>query len=434
MEIKEVPIDKVDVWDKNPRNIKKADFNRLKLMITKLGVYKPLICVLENGRYITLGGNMRLRAIRELGHPIVGISIVEAKTNAEKMEYALSDNDRAGVYDDQTLAEMIYNQKDNIDTELFKIDMAKPIGIENLLTQFGPKVDISEEDTIPGPETTVIAKLGDLYKLGPHRLLCGDATKPESYTALLEGKPVDLVFTDPPQITTPVIGKIDKFGATLGDDLSEEQFEDLAFEFIGRMKENLKPGGTFYICSVFPSYPIFAYALKANDLIFAGPIIWIKNQATPAWADYGNKYEMILKGKKSKRKKAEPILYGWAKGKHYFREHTKEADVWEIASRSSKSMLHPLQKPLGLIQRAIRNSSKPDEAILDPFAGVGSTMIAADREARTAYAMELDPKYIDIIIRRFAALGGLTESEIRATKKEFIISDIKLKPPMEGKK
>ena len=417
MEIKEVPIDQVDTWDKNPRNVKKTEFNRLKAMITKLGVYKPLICVLEKGRYITLGGNFRLRACRDLGHETVGISIVKAPTDAQKLEYALSDNDPIAEYDDQTLAEMIYGEKDNISTELFKVNLVKPMSIDGLLTQFGPKVEVSEEDTIPDPEVAVIAKRGDLYELGPHRLLCADATEPESYPALLEGKLADLVVTDPPHIKTHEIGKTDKFGPTLGEDLSEEDYVNFTLEFIGRMKENLKPGGVFYVCGSFSSYPIFAYALKTNELICAGPIIWIKDHPVPVWSDYRSKHEMVLKGKKSKRKKSAPILFGWAKGKHYFAEHKKEADVWEIASRSAASMLHPTQKPLGLLQRAIRNSSKPDELILDPFAGAGSTMIAADREARTAYAMELDPKYIDVIIRRFAALGGLTEDEIRATRK-----------------
>ncbi len=121
----------------------------------------------------------------------------------------------------------------------------------------------------------------------------------------------------------------------------------------------------------------------------------------------------------SEVKKAQPILYGWNKGRHYFMDHNFEADVWEIASRGAQSRVHPNQKPLGLIQRTLRNSSKPKEIVLDPFAGSGSTIIAAEREGRVTYAMDLDPIYIDVIIRRYAALGAQTEEEIRATKRQI---------------
>lgn len=417
MEIKEVPIEEVDVWDKNPRNIRKQDFERLKRMIEKLGVYKPLICVKEKGKYITLGGNMRLRACRDLGHTTIGISIVEAKTDAEKLEFALSDNDRAGEYDDQTLAEMIYNSKDGIDTQLFKIDQHRPMSVEELLTHFGPKIEAGEEDTIPKVEPVPISKEGELYELGPHRLLCADATKPENYKALMNGKTADLVFTDPPYNMAYDGGQSDRFGPILGDDMSEETFVQFTIDFINRMNDNMKAGGVFYICSDYRSYSIFIYALKATGLIYATPIIWVKNYIGLGWSDYRKKHEMVLKARKSKRKKAQPILYGWKKGKHYFIEHRFEADVWEIAKRGTAGMVHPTQKPLGLVQRAIRNSSRPDDIVLDPFAGSGSTIIAADREGRTTYAMELDPKYIDIMIRRYAGLGGMTEEEIRATRK-----------------
>jgi DNA modification methylase len=417
MEIKEVPIDQVDNWEENPRNIKKRDFERLKQMIEKLGVYKPLICVVENGRYVTLGGNFRLRACRDLGHPTVGISIVKAPTEALKLEYALSDNDPVAEYDDQTLAELIYKAKDGIDTQLFKINIAPPISVESLLTQFGPKIATGEEDTVPEPAIEPISKVGELYELGPHRLLCGDATKPENYKALMAGQAADFIFTDPPYNVDYHPTEQDKFGPILGDNMGEEDFINFIIEATTRMKENIRPGGVFYICTVFPSYPVFIYAIKTTGLIFSHGIVWIKNTATMGWSDYRSKYELILKARKTKRKRAQPIIYGWRKGKHYFPDRKYDSDVWEFAKRSSQTMLHPTQKPLGLIQKAIRNSSRPGEAVLDPFAGSGSTIIAADREGRTAYAMDLDPAYIDVIIRRYAALGGLTEEEIRATRK-----------------
>lgn len=418
MEIRRVPISEVEVWKDNPKNIKTKDFERLKKQIQELGVYKPLICIQENGRYITLGGNQRLRALQVLNHQEVDISIVKAEDTATKIKYALSDNDRTGEYDDQALAELIYNSKDEIDPSLFRIDLGNTLSIEELLTQFGPKIEAGEEDVVPIAKKEPVAKMGDLYELGPHRLLCGDATKPGSYEALLEGKMADIVFTDPPYNVAYKGGMTDKFGPILGDDMSEEDFVEFVITFITRMKENTKQGGVFYICSGYSSYPTFVYALKAVGLTYAGPIIWVKNQTSLGWGDYRHKHEMLLKAKRG-NKKAQPILYGWNGGRHYFMDHRFEADVWEIARRASITMLHPTQKPLGLIQRALRNSSHSKEMVLDPFAGSGSAIVAAEREGRLCYAMDMDPIYIDVSIRRYAALGGPTEKEIRATKRKI---------------
>ncbi|MBA7465182.1 hypothetical protein ES707_00344 [subsurface metagenome] len=422
MEIKRVPISEVEVWEKNPRNIKTKDFERLKKQIQELGVYKPLICIRENGKYITLGGNMRLRALVSLNFREVDVSLVDAPDEATRIKYALSDNDRAGEYDDQALAELVYNSKDEIDPSLFRIDLGNTLSIEELLTQFGPKIEAGEEDVVPEAKTEPVAKLGDLYELGPHRLLCGDATKPGSYEALLEGKMADIVFTDPPYNVAYKGGMTDKFGPILGDNMSEEDFVEFVMIFIKRMKENTKRGGVFYICSGYSSYPTFVYALKAIGLTYSGPIIWVKNNTSLGWGDYRHKHEMLLKAKRG-NKKAQPILYGWNGGRHYFMDHRFEADVWEIARRGSLTMLHPTQKPLGLIQRALRNSSRPKENVLDPFAGSGSTIVAAEREGRVAYAMDMDPIYIDVSIRRYAALGGPTEKEIRATKRKIKVEE-----------
>ncbi len=136
------------------------------------------------------------------------------------------------------------------------------------------------------------------------------------------------------------------------------------------------------------------------------------------WQDYKKKHEMILKAKKEKRR-ATPIMYGWNGGRHYFLEDRFEADVWEIKRRPGSTMLHPTQKPLAMICRAIRNSSRAGEIVLDPFGGSGSTLIAAEREGRKARVIELDPKYVDVIIRRYAAFTETPEAEIRATRRRI---------------
>jgi len=144
MEIKTVSIDQVSLWDKNPRNIKTKDFERLKKQITELGVYKPLIACKENGGYTILGGNMRLRALKELGIKEVGISIVKADTEAKKIKYALSDNDRAGETDEQQLAELVYPHIEEIDLGDYKVDLGAPIGLKDLIEGTAPNFNEKE--------------------------------------------------------------------------------------------------------------------------------------------------------------------------------------------------------------------------------------------------------------------------------------------------
>ena len=146
MDIKRVPISEVDTWDKNPRNIRTEDFGRLKKQIQKLGIYKPIICFEEGNRWITLGGNMRLRALRELEHKEIDISIVYPKTEAEKIEYSLSDNDRVGQYDDQALVELIYPHIEEIKLEDFKLDMGEPVSLKKIIEEFTPDSDGGESN------------------------------------------------------------------------------------------------------------------------------------------------------------------------------------------------------------------------------------------------------------------------------------------------
>ena len=141
MDIQQVPIDKVQCWDKNPRNIKTVDFERLKKQILELGVYKPLVAFPENGGYTVLGGNMRLRALKELRIPEVDISIIHPKDEAEKIKFALSDNDRAGEYVEEQLAELVYPHIEEIDLADYKVDLGEAVDLKSLIDGIGPGVD-----------------------------------------------------------------------------------------------------------------------------------------------------------------------------------------------------------------------------------------------------------------------------------------------------
>ncbi len=215
-----------------------------------------------------------------------------------------------------------------------------------------------------------------------------------------------MIFSDPPFNMNFVSHTK---GAILNDNMSEDQFIEFCEAFMARFKENIRIGGVFYICSGYQSYMPFVYALKTQGLHFAAPIIWVKNSLGMGANDYRHKYEMIIKVKKekeSKKKNAIPILYGWNNGKHYFIDTREEADVWNVDRRATNNLHHPTQKPLALINKAIRNSSKRGEVIMDLFGGSGATLIAAYKTGRKAYICELDPKYVDIIIKRYEKLTG----------------------------
>lgn len=412
MDLLNVPIRKCRNWEKNPRNIKKSDFARLKEQKRELGQYKPLVAVEENGEYTILGGNMRLRALKEMGQEEVAIVLVKAETEADKIKIALSDNDRAGEYDDQAVAELVWPHTEHIDLDRYHIDMGKSHTIATILSAFGPTYDTEPEDMIPKMDPDSTAKFGDLYEIQDHRLLCADATDPAAYAILMDGKKADLVFTDPPYNVD--YKSYDK-GKILSDNMKPEVFVEFSVTFFEQLRQNIKPGGVFYVCSGYASYPTFIYAIKRVGLIFSCPIIWIKDYFSWGWNDYRHQHEMLLKVKADKRRSATPILYGWNKGRHFFPDVRNEADVWMIQRRATTTMVHPTQKPLALIKRALRNSSKKGELILDPFAGGGSTLVAAHQMERKTAIMDLDPRFIDVMFKRMGGQLEIDPKELQAS-------------------
>src|SRR3990167_5294233 len=235
------PIIKLQEWDKNPRSISKDGYERLKKQIQKLGQYKPLLIIPDG---TVLGGNMRLKAYRELGMDNIWVSIVEPKNEDEKMEYALSDNDRAGFYDDDLLANLMPNY--NIDWGDFSVDLKEPINLKDLLDQFKGAVEDEAPEVAEGEP---VSKLGEVYQLGRHRLMCGDSTDVEDVKKLMDGKKADMVFTDPPYNT----GMDKKNDATwlhhmFHDNLTPEQFESLITDALANMYTVTKGSAAFYVC------------------------------------------------------------------------------------------------------------------------------------------------------------------------------------------
>lgn len=378
-------------FEKNPRTITPAAMAKLKDRIKKRGFHDVLKIETTN---TVLSGNMRLDALIELGIKEVNVLVPSRKlTKQESEAVVLESNRNDGMWDDNMLA--------TFDTEVM-LD----VGFDSVEVDGLKETDEDEEDKFDTDKAAAaikkpVSKKGEVWQLGESRLMCGDSTNPTDVSTLMGGELADMVFTDPPY-NMNIEGKQ---GKILNDDMGEEQFIAFAVAFLARMKEASKAGAPFYVCSGYSSYVPFVYAMQENGLEFANPIIWVKNSLGMGMNDYRHQHEMVIKAT-SKKKKAQPILYGWNGGKHYFKDVHDEGDVWNINKHATNNMVHPTQKPLALINRAIKNSSKRGALVLDLFGGSGATLIGAYKTGRRAALMELDPKYCDVIRQRWEALTG----------------------------
>ena len=396
LEIVYVPIEKIKPNEYNLKTMTQKEAEELEKSITEFDIVDPLLVNSAEGRGgILIGGHQRLKIYKKMGIkevPVVYRNIPDMKKE-RKLCLSLSKNlgswdwDLLANFDEEELLsvgfdsdelELKFNLTDEPEEDNYNIEKAVEL--------------IKEPTSVPG----------GMWRLGKHRLYCGDSIKGEDIRKLMDGDRADCVFTDPPyNVNYSGQGKL---GGIRNDDMTEEAFVEFTLKFMEVLKDNLKIGGVFYMCSGWSSYPIFLYAIKAMGMKFANPIIWVKNNNTLGWNDYRYKYEMLLKGKKQKakkKKKSIPILYGWNGGKHYFKDTRFESDVWEITRRASQTMIHPTQKPILLVSRAISNSSKIGEIILDLFGGSGATVIACEKLNRVCRINELEPLFCDVIIDRW---------------------------------
>jgi len=371
------------LWENNPRGIKKEDFERLKKQIKELGLYKSFV-ITPDGEI--LGGNMRFRACQELGIKEVPVSVVKPKNEAQKLAYSLSDNDRAGYYEEDQLAELILKYKDDFNIEDFKIDLGQPINLQELIDRYQPV----EEDEIPAVEEVAISKLGEAYQLGRHRLMCGDSTKIEDVEKLMDGKKADMVFTDPPygiDLDTDYsemigIHRGNKYPKVIGDD---KPFDYRWFDFLD-CPEQFWWGADYYV-ETLPKF--------GKD---GSWFVWDKTQGgiSPNTAYdkmFGSNFELCWSKQKHKRNVIGVIWKGF----------------FGLSQEDTKKRVALTQKPIKLCGWFIKQFSEKDNLILDFFGGSGSTLIACEQTNRICYMMEIDPRYTDVIRKRYANFIGKGE-------------------------
>ena len=372
------------------------------------GQYAP---VTVNRRTMeVLRGNEVVAAARWLGWEYVAATYVDVD-DEEAHRIALVDNRSSDLasYDAEALAQLLTALPDLAGTGYDDAALAE------LLAQTAPRPALTDVDDAPPLPDEPITRDGDVFVLGDHRVMCGDATSATAIATLLEDQRVDAVWTDPPYGVSYVGGTKDRLTIANDDLRADELFTllDDAFRCVG---DALRPGGVFYVCS--PSGALettFRLALETARLELRQQLVWVKDRFVLGRQDYHGRHETILHGWAEGAEPPLPplyddahgtVLYGWSSGAGHAWEGGRRQDtVWEVP-RPSASRLHPTMKPVALVQRAIENSTRPGEVVLDSFGGSGSTLIAAYTAGRRSRLMEMDPRYVDVICRRWQEHTG----------------------------
>jgi DNA modification methylase len=296
------------------------------------------------------------------------------------------------------------------DTELLQIELNELISddfaldilgfdkdeLDALLNVIEPNAGLTDEDAVPELPEEPKTKLGDIYILGNHRLMCGDSTSIDDAEKLMDGLLADLVFTDPPYNVDYSGRGANNLGTIKNDNMSAEDFEQFCRDIFTTYSAIMKPLACIYVCHPdSASAPKIAFEKTfAEQFKKSSTIIWMKQSAGMGWQDY--------------RAQHEPILYGWKEGKgsHFNAGDRTKTSIWKIGRDAQSSYVHPTQKPVCLPEEAILNSSKGSDCVVDLFGGSGSTLIACEKSGRVNRTMELDPKYCDVIVKRWEDFTG----------------------------
>jgi len=386
----EVPLRLLRPWPENPRTITAERLEQLKrnlLADREMLQARPLIA-LPDGTVIC--GNQRLLAAQELGWETIPTLMFALSWERARM-WALRDNNPLGDWDEQALAELLAGlSADDVDLALTGFDDRT---IDQLLATVAVEVD---PDTAPAldDDADPVSKVGEVYQLGPHRLACGDARDRELLVRLLGEALVELIWTDPPY-GVHYRGKT-KRALTIANDGDEAQA--LLTETLQAVDGFLAESARFYIAS--PAGPLgtgFRSAVAEVGWKHRQTLVWVKNTLVLGRSDYHYQHEEILYGHRPGPGRAGR---GRQPGSRWHGDN-RQTSVFFV-DRPAASAQHPTIKPVALIEPMLRNSSRRGEAVLDPFAGSGSTLIACERSGRRCYAVELDPRYCDVIRHRYS--------------------------------
>lgn len=376
----------------NPENPNMHGAEQLELLgkiIKKTGWRAP-ITVSKRSGLITKGHGRRLAAIKA-GLEYAPVEYQDYASEEEEHADLIADNRIAELaeMDDEKLSDLL-RELDSIDD--FDMDLTG-FDEESLLDMIGEQVtsDDIEEDEVPEPETNVFSRNGDLWILGKHRLLCGDSTKEEEVNRLMDGKQADLYVTDPPY-NVSYTGKTKDALTIENDEMADGDFRQFLIDSFAAADANMKPGAAFYIWHADSEGYNFRGACKDTGWDVRECLIWNKNT-------------MVL-GRQDYQWKHEACLYGWKPGApHNWYSDRKQTTVIDM-DKPQRNGEHPTMKPVKLFAYLIQNSSKEGDIVLDSFGGSGTTIMACEKMEREARLMELDPRYVDVIVRRYIRETG----------------------------
>ena len=372
-------------YSKNAKKHNKTQISNVAESIKRFGFAQPLVVDKDN---VLIIGHCRLLAAKQLKIREVPVVRMDDLTEEQVRELRLLDNKlNESDWDMELVAEEI----GDLDFDGFDIDWG--IASDEI-----EEVTVVEDEPPEVPEEPK-AKLGDIYQLGDHLLICGDSTDWDNTISKLMGRELaEMVFTDPPWNVN--YGAVDKGNAmgykprTIKNDfMGTEDFKNFMYSAFNCMNKESKPGAMTYVVMSAQEWGNMMLTLAQNDYHWSSTIIWNKDRLVLSRKDYHTKYE--------------PIWYGWKEGESRLcpLADRKQCDVWDF-DRPSKSEEHPTMKPVALVANAITNSSKKGDIVLDLFGGSCTTLIAAEQTGRRCRMSELDPKYVDVIVNRWEKLTG----------------------------
>jgi site-specific DNA-methyltransferase (adenine-specific) len=385
------PLERLQPYDRNSRTHSPEQIAQIQASIREFGFTAP---ILVDGKAGILAGHGRLEAAKELGLAEVPVVVLDHLDAKQRRAYVLADNKLAlnAGWDDELLRMELQELR------LEDFDLSLLGWSEDELAELMPEVEElppedADADAVPEPPAEPVTKLGDVWLLGKHRLMCGDSTSIEAVEQLMDGGKADLLLTDPPY-NVAYEGKTAEALTIQNDSMSDVDFRQFLRDVYSTADAVMKPGAVFYIWHADSEGYNFRGAAYDVGWQVRQCLIWNKNSLVMGRQDYHWKHE--------------PCLYGWKEGAgHYWGSDRSQTTVLEF-NRPSRNGEHPTMKPVELFQYQLENSTKRGGVVLDLFGGSGTTAIAAHKAGRVARLMELDPRYCDVIVKRWQEFTGKT--------------------------
>jgi DNA modification methylase len=398
------PVEKLIPYARNARTHSDEQVAQVAASIAEFGWTNPILAGADG---IVIAGHARLLAARKLRMTEVPVIVLDHLSETQRRALVLADNrlaENAGWDEEMLRVELAALEEDDFNLEIvgFTDDELKDLLAE---PETQPAAGLTDDDAAPETPDVAITVLGDLWLLGDHRLVCGDSTQIEIVEKVLGGGLADMVFTDPPYNVNYGVAMKDRLRGKkrkIANDNLGDGFEQFLHNACVNILTVTK--GAIYICMSSSELHRLQKVFREGGGHWSTFVVWAKNTFTIGRSDYQRQYE--------------PILYGWKEGTdHYWCGARDQGDVWFVKKPVSND-LHPTMKPVELVERAICNSSKGRDTVLDPFGGAGSTMIACEKSGRQARLVELEPKYCDVVIRRWQEFTG-KEATLDADGRSF---------------